>query len=138
MIGKSLRQRHAPRALDGDQAIALVTEALASQAEHLIAVRAHDARMIACLVVRADSDSVRLCKALGFEATPGGTGVFGLPGIDVARALAPLASHQREWLEATCGARETKVLLIAGGTALLSLETKDGKLVATAVRLGRD
>ena len=133
MIGKSLRERHALGALDGDRAVRILTEMLASQAEHLVAVRARDARMIACLVVRADEPSVRFCRALGFEVKQGGTGVFGLLGVDAARLFASLPPHQRAWLETPCTRRETKVLLVAGGTALLSLDAQDGKVVATAV-----
>ena len=133
MIGKSLRQRHAPGVLPAARAVALLTEVLPAQAEHLIAVRAHDPRMIACLVVRADEPSVRLCHALGFAVAAGGTGVFGLLGAEVARVVTPLSPTQRQWLASPCAARQTKVLLIAGGTALLSLETNDGKVAATVV-----
>ena len=88
--------------------------------------------MIACLVVSADKPTVRLCGTLGFSVKPGGTGVFGLAGVDAARLFGELSPDQRTWLEAPCGARETKVLLVAGGTALLSLETSEGKVAITA------
>lgn len=133
MIGKSLRERHALGALEGERAVALLTEMLATQAAHLIQVRAQDPAMIACLVVRADEGSIRLCRTLGFEVKPGGTGVFGLLGSDATRLFGAFAPDQRAWLATPCGPRETKVLLVAEGTALLSLETNDGKVVVTAV-----
>jgi|GEM_PF-2223444 len=132
MIGKSLSQRHVLGPLSKDRAVAVLTEALASRAALLVQVRAQDARMIACLVVRADPPSIRLCRALGFEVKRGGTGVFGLMGDDAARLLADLPDPDREWLATPCGPRETKVFLVAGGTALLSLQTNDGKVVIEA------
>jgi hypothetical protein len=131
MIGKSLRQRYALGALAPDLAVALVTEALPSQAPHLVKVRAQDPRMIACLVVRADDASVRFCRGLGFDVKRGGTFVFGLLGADAARLFRDLPAHQRAWLEGACGPRETKVFLIAGGTALLSLEVEGGNVRVT-------
>ena len=134
MIGKSLRERHGLGGLQDERAVSIVTEALASQAERLVQVRSQDVRMIACLVVRADAASIRICRALGFDVRPGGTGVFGLLGVDVVRFLPDLPLRQREWLETACGPRETKVLLVCGGTALLSLATNDGKVVVAAHR----
>jgi hypothetical protein len=109
-----------------------MTQMLASQAAHLVQVRAQDPRMIAVLVVRADPPSVRLCRELGFDVKKGGTGVFGLLGVDAARLFPQLPPHQQTWLETPCGPRETKVLLVAGGTALVSIETSEGKVVVTA------
>jgi hypothetical protein len=132
MIGKSLRERYAPGTLSEERAVAILNGVLASQAASLVQVRAADPKMIACLVVRANDEAVRMCRALGFRITLGGTGVFGLLGSDVAR-LFEVPEAQRPWLEAPCGARETKVFLIAEGTALLSLLTNDGKVVVSAV-----
>lgn len=133
MIGKSLSARYTVGALAPERAVAVLKGMLTSQAEHLVQVRAQDARMVACLVVRADQASVRLCRSLGFTVKRGGTGVFGLLGEDAARLFVQLPPHQQTWLEAPCGPRETKVLLIAGGTALLSVETSDGRVAITAV-----
>ena len=133
MIGKSLRERHSVGVLAPEQAVATLTSMLASQAEHLVQVRAHDARMIACLVVHADEASVRLCRSLGFQIKRGGTGVFGLLGADLARLLPEVLPHQRTWLETPCSARQTKVLLVATQAALLSLETNAGTVTITAV-----
>lgn len=133
MIGKSLNERFAVGPLPAERAAAVLTEMLASQAAHLVQVRSQGPRMIACLVVRADQASVRLCRSLGFEVKRGGTGVFGLLGDDVARLFPQLGQHQRDWLELGCGPRETKVLLLAGGLSLLSLETKEGKVTVTAL-----
>jgi hypothetical protein len=133
VIGRKLSERHARGAIAPDRARGLLDEALGSQAASLVRVRAQDPRMIACLVARADEATVRLCRTLGFEVKRGGTGVFGLLGADAARLFPHLPAHQHAWLETPCAARETKVLLVAGGTALFSLETTGGKLVVTAV-----
>ncbi len=132
MIGKSLSERHTLGPLPPERARALLTEALGTHAALLVAVRAQDARMVACLVVRADAPGVRLCRELGFEVKRGGSGVFGLLGDDAAKLLTPLTDAEREWLTTPCGPRETKVFLVAGGIALLSLETEGGKVVVTA------
>jgi hypothetical protein len=132
MIGKSLRDRYALGLLPPDRAIAALEAALPSQAAHLVAVRAKGASMVACLVVSADRATIRLCRTLGFDVNPGGAGVFGLLGADAARLFAHLSEERRAWLAAPSGPRETKVLLIAGGAALLSLTTNDGKVAITA------
>lgn len=133
MIGKSLRDRHALGLVPAASAIAALEAALPSQAALLVEVRARGASMIACLVVAADPATVRLCRTLGFDVKERGTGVFGLTGVDAARLFAHLPADKRAWLEAPCGPRETKVLLLAGGAALLSLETNEGKVTITAV-----
>ena len=131
MIGKSLSERHGLGALPPERAVALMNEVLDAQARHLVEVRMHDARMIACVVVRADAATLRFCHKLGFAVNEGATGVFGLRGEDAARLFVHLPVAHRRWLEVPCGARETKVMLISGGTALLSLETIDGKVAVT-------
>ena len=134
MIGKPLSQRYAIelRALGGDEAVAIVREQLAEDGAALVQVRAQGAKMIACLFVRADATAVRLCRELGLEMKLGGNGVLGLAGADAARMFSQLAAARRAWLETPCGARETKVLLVAGGgVALLSVETAEGKVVIT-------
>jgi hypothetical protein len=133
MSGKSGRERLALGALSRDRALRLLNEMLVAQAQPLVQVRAQDARMVACLVVRASAATVRLCDALGFRMRPGGTGVFGLLGADAARLFGPLPPEQRSWLETPSGPRETKVLLLAAGIALFSLEAREGKVVVTAV-----
>jgi hypothetical protein len=132
MIGKSLNDRHTLGPLSPERAVTLLTEAMRTQAEHVVAVRAEGPRMIACVVVRADALSIRLCRSLGFHVKRGGTGVFGLDCDDAARLLAGLPENEIDWLGTPCGPRETKVFLLAGGTALLSLDTKDGKSVVKA------
>lgn len=133
MIGKSLRERYALGALPEDVAVALVREMLTTHAAPIVEVRAADARMIACLVVHANEATVRACRALGFEVKPGGTGVFGLLGADAARLFGELSARQRAWLEVPCAPRETKVVLLAAGTATMSIEATDGKVVVTHV-----
>ena len=80
MIGKSLSERHRLGALAADRAVAVLTEMLASQAKHLVEVRAQDATMIACLFVRADKLSVRVCRALGFRLKLGASACSMLVG----------------------------------------------------------
>ena len=134
MIGKSLTERHEQRPLPAYRAEAILREVLETQARPLVEVRARDARMIACLVVRADKLAVRLCRSLGIDIKPGATAVFGLLGTDAATLFADVAADRRGWLEAPCARRETKILLIAdGGTALLSLETSSGSVAITAL-----
>jgi hypothetical protein len=134
MIGKSLRERHTLAPLSHEAATAAVTEMLTTHAEPLVQVRARDARMVACLVARADEASVRLCKSLGFRVALGGALVFGLLGADAARLLSDgarvgvLTEAQRTWLTTPCGPRETKLVLFAGGLAFVSLEAKDGEV----------
>ncbi len=132
MIGKSLNERHKLGALSAKIAIARLQEVLATQAKPLVEVRAQDARMIACLVVEADKLAVRTCRSMGFDLKPGATAVFGLIGADVARFFDELTEAQRAWLETPCGARETKVLLVAGGIGLLSVESNDGEVAIHA------
>ncbi len=133
MIGQSLNDRFVLGPIPEERAIAVLHEVLAAQTAHLVAVRAQDARMVAVLFVRADKLTVRLCKELGLEMEPGATGVIGLLGDDAARLFPDLPEHQRAWLRVPCGARETKVLLIAGGRALLSIEASSGKVTIRAV-----
>jgi len=134
MIGKSLNERYTLGPLAADDAIAVMKEQLASQGKPLVEVRARDPRMVAFLVARADEASVRFCRSLGFRLDRGASGVFGLLGSDAARLLGDLPEHERTWLEAPCGARETKVVLVTrGGRALLSIDASDGKVAITAV-----
>ena len=135
MIGKPLSQRYgiALHPLAGDEAAAIVREWLAEDGAALVQVRARDANMVACLFVRADATAVRLCRELGLEMKLGGNGVLGVLGSDVARLFAQLAASRRAWLETPCGPRETKVLLVAGGIAMVSVEVSDGKVLVTAI-----
>jgi hypothetical protein len=131
MIGKKLADRFTLGLLPAERAVAVVTEVLASHGAPLVEVRAKDARMIACAVVRADKLVVKQCRALGLDVKPGATAVFGLLGADAARLFAQLGDAERAWLETPCGPRETKVLLLAGGFALLSVEADRGKVSIT-------
>jgi hypothetical protein len=133
MIGKKLSERYGQSpTLGGDKAVAVLTERLGPDAAALVQVRAQGPHMIACTVVRADADAVRVCRELGLDMRPGGSAVFGLQGSDAARLLPQLSAARRAWLASPCQARETKVLLMAGGIALLSVETRDGGVVVTA------
>ncbi|MBK6464559.1 MAG: hypothetical protein IPF92_26675 [Myxococcales bacterium] len=132
MIGRSLSDRHGRGRLADADAIAIVRDALPTQAENLVGVRAEGAEMIAFLVVRADDAAVRVGKALGLELAKGSTVTFGLAGADAERLLGAtvaLRPAQRAWLAAPCAPRETKVLLLCGGLALVSLVIRDGRVV---------
>lgn len=131
MIGKSLRERFSLVVLPPERAVSILTRALGSLAKLVVQVRAEDASMIACLVVDADKPAIAFCKSVGFDIRPGGSGVFGLPGDAAAKLFPASTSAQRAWLETPCSARETKVLLVSGGIALLSLETNEGKVTVT-------
>lgn len=130
MIGKSLQERHGLRSLDDARAVALLQELLATHARPIVEVRARGEAMVACVVAHADETSVRMCRRLGFDLKLGGIGVFGVLGQDAARLIPGLSGA--EWLASPCGPRETKVLLIAEGrTAVLSIESVDGKVTIT-------
>lgn len=131
MIGKPLSERTGLGPLKPDRAVAIMTESLEANAAALVQVRAQGATMVACLVVRAGKAAVRLCLDLGLAMRTGGTGVVGLQGADAARLLPGLTLAQKAWLRAPCGPRETKVVLVASGIGLLSVETKAGQTVVT-------
>lgn len=131
MIGKPLSERSGLGPLKPERAVAILAENLEANAAALVQVRAQDPRMVACLVVRAGKAAVRLCLELGLAMRPGGTGVVGFMGSDAARLFPGLTDAQKAWLSASCGPRETKVLLLAGGIGLLSVETKAGQVVVT-------
>lgn len=128
MIGRSLNERHLPARLAPDVAEATLRAALDAHARALVDVRRQDPALVAVLVLAADKPAGRLCKSLGFEVRPGGSGVFGVPGDALARLLAPLLDAEAAWLAAAAGARETKLLLVAGGLALASVEAADGRV----------
>lgn len=135
MIGRSLRERFGTNngLLSSEEAIAGVREALASQTENLVRVRKQDAKMIACVVLRADDESVAFCRSIGLDMKEGGSAVFGLMGPDAAKALPHVTTHQKAWLEKPCGPRETKIALFAQGFALCSVETENGNVTISPV-----
>ncbi len=133
MIGKSRNDRFVLGSIPEERAVAILREVLGAQAAHLVEVRAQDPRMIGVLFVRADKLTVRVCKELGLAIEPGATGVLGLLGEDAVRLFPDLPEHERAWLRVPCGTRETKVLLIAGGRALLSIETNGAAVTITAL-----
>ncbi len=126
MIGKSLSARHRLSALAPDVAVAALTQALAVHGKLLVEVRASDPRMLACLVLSADEAAVRFCRSLGFRMRLGGSGVFGMLGDDAARVVPGLSEGEQAFVRAPCGERQTKVLLVAGGRALLTIEVESG------------
>ena len=134
MIGAPLSERYGLGPLDGARAAEVLRAALGTVGASLVEVRRQDPRMIACLVVSADKHAVRLCRQLGLEIKPGGTGVVGLLGADAVRLFPGIAQRHRAWLETPCGARETKVLLVRGGFALLSVDTTGGTVAITAAQ----
>ena len=138
MIGKSLNDRYGVRGiLPAEDAVRILEEVLPTQAAFIVEVRAADPRMIACVVVRADEASVRMCQRFGLDVRRGGTGVFGLLGTDASRTFPDLTAEQRAWLEVPAGPRETKVLLVERGIARLAIETTDGKASISAVPSAR-
>jgi hypothetical protein len=133
MIGKSLNERFVLGLIHEERAVALLREVMPAQAAHLVEVRKQDPRMIAVLFVHADKQTVRVCKDLGLAIEPGATGVLGLLGDDAARLFPTLPDDERAWLQVPSSARETKVLLIAGGRALLSITTGGDQVTITPV-----
>lgn len=131
-IGKKLSERAPLPRLADDVAIGTLERALAAHARPLVEVRAEGPHMIACLVCEADAAVVRTCRKLHIDVRLGGSLVFGLAGEDAARLFGALSPAQRAWLREPCGARETKVLLLASGVALLSLEVCDGVVSISA------
>jgi hypothetical protein len=133
MIGKPLSERLAVAALDDGRAVAALEGLLASQGAPLVEVRSKGPGMVACLVANADQAAARLCKSLGFRIRRGATCVFGLAGADAARLFPLLGPEQRAFLEAPARARETKIVLVAGGLAVLSVDIEAGRAAITAV-----
>ncbi len=132
MIGKPLRTRYVLDPLPAARAVAALRTLLGAHATPLVEVRAQGPHMVACLVARADRPSVKLCETLGLAVAAGASVVFGLAGADVARLVPQLSESQRAWLAQPCGPRETKVLLLAGGIAALSVEARGGQVEITA------
>lgn len=128
MIGKSLRARYELVDLSAPRATALLNEAMRTLAKDVVLVRARGEHMVACVVVSADRVTLRACLALGLEIKEGRSGVFGLSGEDFATLFPELSPARLEWLAAPAGPRETKVFLLAGGLALLSLKIEEGKV----------
>jgi hypothetical protein len=135
MIGKPLSERYGVqlRPLGSDEAVAIVRERLDADGAALVQVRARDPLLVACLFVRAGAAEVRLCRELGLELALGGSGVVGLLGVDAARLFAKLAPERRAWLERRSEARETRVLLFAGGVGMVSVLAETGKVEIRAV-----
>ena len=132
MIGKPLSERMGLGPLPPERAVALLTANLEKNAAALVQVRAQGSHMVACLVVQANKAAVKLCLELGLAMRPGGSGGVGLQGSDAARLFPALTEGQKTWLQAPCGPRETKVLLVAGGIGCLSVTTDAGGSVATS------
>ncbi len=128
MLGRSLNARYALSALAAARAVSLLTQAMSTHAQDIVAVRTQDASMVACVVVRADRLTVRTCRALGLAIKEGASAVFGLLGTDAARLFQGLKPHQIAWLEDPAKARETKVLLLSGAYALVSVVADGGKV----------
>jgi hypothetical protein len=120
-------------ALPPARAEALLTQALDTRAAEIVTVRAQDAGMVACVVVRADRLTARTCRSLGLEIKEGASGVFGLQGKDAAGLFQGLKPHQIAWLETPAGARETKVLLLSGAYALVSVVAQAGKVTLQVI-----
>ena len=136
MIGKSLNARFGNLAnLTEAEAASRLEELLRSpeRAEDIVRVRTRNPAAVAVVVSRADAGAIRACRSLGLDVKPGGTAVFGLVGSDAARVFPALTETQRTWLEGAASARETKVILLASGIALLSLVAEAGKVAVASV-----
>jgi len=132
VIGKGLKARFEVGRLEPAKAAASLGAELQAFARPLVEVRARGAEMIACLVLRADRATTKLCRGLGLDLRAGASAVFGLPGRDAARLFTLFDEEERAWLEAPSAARETKVLLLAGGAALLSIHAEGGQVTVTS------
>ena len=128
MIGKSLTERSSFGPLSAKDAERLCKEALTTHAAPIVEVRTKDPRMVVCVVVRADTLTVRVCKNLGFDLKRGASAIFGFLGEDAARVFPELGAERHAWLGTPNALRETKVLLLSGGFALLSLHTNGKKV----------
>ena len=124
MIGRSLSERHGvPSMLSASEATTALTAALPTHGQHLVEVRAQD--MIAVVVLDAHAGSQKLLEDIGLSLETGRSAVFGLAGVDAAKTFASL--NQRAWFEAPLGPRETRVVLVTTGLALVSIEVASGK-----------
>lgn len=129
MIGKSLRERMSFGPLSVSDTERLCKEVVASHARALVETRAKSPRMVVCAVVRAEGLTLRVCKNLGFDLKRGATAVFGVRGEDVPAAFPELGPPRHEWLAVPSRDRETKLLVLSGGFALVGLRIEDGVVV---------
>ncbi|MFO0676202.1 MAG: hypothetical protein U0169_06690 [Polyangiaceae bacterium] len=132
MIGRSLNQRHSLAPLSGDVASKELTALLRTHARPIIEVRAKGASMIVVAVVRATTPVVKRMHSLGIEVREGATALFGLDGEDAAGLFPEFGADGAEWFRTPAEARETKILLFAGGTALASIRTEAGEVSVEA------
>lgn len=130
MIGKSLGERYGLVSLAAEKATMLLGKALNSLGKPIIEVRQQG--LVACVVIEATKQAIQLCRHAGLEMKPGGSGVFGLSGSDAGSLIAALTPEQRAWLVAAPGPRETKILLIANGYALVALDVEGTKVTVRA------
>ncbi len=124
MIGKPLSQRQGVLTmLSAEEATAALAAALKAQGRHIVEVRAQ--QMVAIVVLDAHPASQKLLEGIGLSLQSGSSAVFGLAGADAANTFASL--NHRGWFEAALGPRETKVVLVTTGLALVSIEIEGGK-----------
>lgn len=121
MIGKSLRERMSFGPLSTAETERLCKEVVASHARAIVEIRAKSPRMIVCAVVRAEGLTLRVCKSLGFDMKRGASAVFGVLGADVPAAFPELGLERHAWLAVPNDDRETKMLVLSGGFALVAL-----------------
>jgi len=126
MIGKSLRERATFGPLSAAETERLCREVVASHPRAIVETRAKSPRMVVCAVVRATGLTLRVCKSLGFDIKKGASAVFGVLGEDVPAAFPELGAERHGWLAVPSEERETKMLVLSGGFALVALRIGSG------------
>lgn len=126
MIGRSLKERHGVLPLlPPDRAREALSSAMPKHGPDLVEVRKQG--LIAVMVLDAHDGSIRLLESIGLQIAPGGSAVFGLAGPDAAEMFPSL--NQRAWFEAPLGPKETRVVLVTAGLALVSIDVEPGGAV---------
>ncbi len=133
MIGKSLNERFATHRFTSDRAKDLLDETMRTHAQEIVAVRARGPEMVAIVVLgskkaKKENAATLVCRELGFQMKPGGTGVVGVAGTDVPGVIPSLSEARRAWLATPSAANETKVVLAEAGIAFLAIDVEDGKV----------
>lgn len=128
MIGKSLTERSSFGPLSLADTERLAKEIVASHARAIVETRAKSAKMVVCAVVRAEGLTLRVCKNLGFDLKRGASAVFGVRGDDVPSAFPELGPDHHAWLAVPSVDRETKMIVLSGGYAVLGLKIEGGSV----------
>lgn len=133
VIGKPLSARLSFGPLSSDDATRLAREVLRTHAAPIVEVRRKGAGMVVVCVLRADGLTLRVCKNLGFDLRRGSSAVFGVLGEEAARAFPELGEARLGWLAEPSGPRQTKLLVLSGGFALVAVEAEGSAVSVTHV-----